>query len=273
MFAKIVLPLTLFSLGALAMDPTIARGLTKAKFSYSSLDADSFFDYEQHPDPLFYSNRTAEYSEDRLELELTYGWTEDIAVILRSAQEDRELANTGGQKVDHKGFSGHYLGLRQRIANSQDSQVYSEIGVRTGAEDQVPLPLSAGGTDWFLLGGYNQQFLPSRAGFEMDFGYVFAGDEKDYIQFDTKLHLDFLRLVMIDLDYHVLESTKDSKDIYTPLEWPKERGYQQGGVTLSADLTERWSVDVGYQKRFKGRNQFETDGFKVELSWIFGRPR
>ncbi len=268
MFAIKRMSLFLLSCCALAMDPTIAKGLTKVAISYTSLDADSFYDYEQQPDPL-----DAKYGEDRIELELTYGWTDDIAVILRTAQESRELASSNGQKVDHDGFSGHYLGLRQRLNKNRDSQVFSEIGVRTGDEDQVPLPLSAGGTDWYLLGGYNQQFLPSRAGFEMDFGYVFAGDEQDYLKFDTKLRLDFLRLFLIDLDYHVQESTKDSKDIYTPEEWPAERGFQQGGLTLSADLTDRWSVDVGYEKRFKGRNQFETDGLKLEFSWILGRLR
>lgn len=255
-----------------AMDPTLAQGHSRVKVSMVTADATSFFDYEELAGPLNLTNRPAEYSEDVYQLEYTYGYRNDIAIVFRTETRGHVLSSSS-EEVKQSGISGYYLAVRQAIPMGQGSRMYSETGVRVAEDHDEPLPVSPGGTSWYALVSYDQDFLPSKAGFSMDFGYVFGGGAEDEVVFDTELILDFLRVVNLSLGYHVLESRKDKKEPYTPLQWPNERGFQAGEVMLHRDLGRSFRLSLGYQTRFKGRNQFETDSYKLDFSWWFGPNR
>jgi len=259
-------------LGAWAMDPTLPKGQSRIQISLASTEATSYFDFEELAGPFSLNNQPAEYTQDHYQLEYTYGYTNDIAFVVRTRQKDRALTSAS-EEVRHDGLAGYALSVRQAIGIGQASRFYNETGVILSEEDEAPLPLSPGGTSWFTMVSYNQDFLPSKAGFSMDVGYVFGGDAEDEVHFNTELVLDFLRIVDISLEYSVLESRKDRKEEFSPLDWPETRGYQEAAFWLHRDLGRSFRASLGYHNRFKGRNTFETDGYLFRFSWWFDTGR
>lgn len=253
---------------AQAADDTLPRGTSQFTFSYQSSDAESWFGPEQEKTPLMLNGLAADYQLDTTELTYAYGWSDDLTFVFSATQEKATLKSAQAS-VKTDGISGYYIGVRQRLnGRGTGTRFIAETGVLFNEEGDEPLPLSSGGTDYIALVSYDQDFLPTAAGFEMDFGYRFrGGDAADEIFFNTSLKLSLLKFVLTRLYYRTTESEKDRLVTYSILEYPLERGFQVGGLEFSRRLSARWQLRLGYEDIFQGRNHFDTSGFRVGLSW------
>lgn len=252
------------------MDPTIGKGQYRLDLKASFHSADRYYGDNERATDLNLSNSPATYDLDFSDLTITYGWRDDMAVIVRSSHHKKALSSSS-QEFSQSGVSSYYLGLRQRLSPGGDTQIYSETGVQTNQGDDQPLPLSSGGTDWFAILSYNQTFLPSRAGFEMDFGYVFRGGEaEDEVRFRTALKLDFFKFFTTVLEYEALESKETDGVDYSPLVWPQHQGYQDLGISLRRTISKNWDAQLSYHERLNGQHAFDTSGLSLGLTWWRG---
>jgi hypothetical protein len=251
-----------------AADDTLPRGTSLFTFSYQRGDAEKWFGAEQEKVPLQLDGLAADYQLDWTELDYAYGWSDDLAFIFRASQGTATLKGPQSS-IKTSGIAGYYVGVRQRLnLRGTGTRLIAETGVLFNEEGNDPLPLSSGGIDYIALMSYNQDFLPTESGFEMDFGYRFRTQgPADEIFFNTSLKLSLLKFVLTKLYYQTTESEKDRLVSYSTLEYPLERGYQLGGVQFSRRLNHRWELSLGYESLFQGRNVFDTSGFRVGLSW------
>jgi len=193
-----------------AADDTLPRGTSQFTFSYHSSDAESWFGPEQEKAPLKLDGLAADYQLDSTELTYAYGWSDDLTLVFR-ADQGKATVRSAQSAVRTSGIAGYYLGVRQRLnGRGTGTRLIAETGVLFNEDGDEPLPLSSGGTDYIAIMSYNQDFLPTEGGFEMDFGYRFrGGGAADEFFFDTSLKLSLLKFVLTRLYYQTAESEKD----------------------------------------------------------------
>ena len=250
------------------MDPTLPKGSQRLKFWIGFGDGTRYFDLDEQDIPILIEGQVYDLETRDFTFDYQYGWTDDMVVVFNSVHESRTLKTATGE-FKTSGISGYYTALRQRVGGRGTStQILAETGVLF-SEDQNPvLPLASGEVDWFAIMSYNQDFFPMAGGFEMDFGYRFRGGAPDdEIFFNTSLSLGLFKGARAKLLYAVTESKSDEKVNYDLLEYPAERGSQALGLEISRKLGRRWEVAVSYNDRFKGRNQYQREGFKLSLTW------
>ena len=251
-----------------AADDTLPRGTDRLDFSYHSGKAENWFSAERGKDPLQLDGLAADYRLDWTELSYTYGWADDLSVILKAAHGKATLESSASG-FETSGIGGYYIGFRQRLnRRGTGTRLISEIGARFNEESDIPLPLSSGGIDYIAVMSYNQDFLPTRGGFELDFGYRYrTGGPADEIFLDTSLKLTLLKVVLTRFYYKTTESDDDKRIDYSFLQYPEERGFQLAGLQFSRKLAQRWELMIGYEDVFRGRNVFDTSGFKLGVTW------
>ncbi len=255
-----------------AVPDTIAKGAIRFKITVGSFQADDYYDFNSEAAPLALGGAPADYTLETGQIQLEYGWAHDLALVFRSEYRNREL-DGGGQNFSNSGVAGVYMAIRQRLnLGIGNSRVLAETGVFIPKEDELDkdLPLGSDGVDWILLGSYIQNFFPTAGGFEMDFGYRFRNEAPDNeLLFNAKLKFGQPRLIQARLEYDVVESQDDRKIEYDPLTYPLERGYQNLGLTLSKNLTNSLTADIGYADTLKGRNHYDRAGWRVGLTWVY----
>lgn len=252
-----------------ALEDTLPRGGIRFKFTAIDLDAENYLNSQDQSVPVFLANELADYELGAGGFELEYAWAENLTWLFRTGYQRRELKSIGNS-IRSAGIPAIYIGLRQRLnPRGGSTRLMAESGVRIPLEADVnePLPLGSEGFDWVGIASYNQDFFPTRGGFEMDFGYRFRNKAPgDEIFFDTKLKLGFLRVARADILYQVVESTGSQED-FDALVHPDRRGYQRLGLELSRILGKHWQGSLGYHDTFRGKNQFETSGWNLSFTW------
>ena len=255
---------------ASSLDDVLPKGVFRFETWFDLSDANRYFGTDERPVGFGIDGSPADYERRHIGLEIAYGWHPDITLILRSSHDRLELANQQAT-VDNSGIPTVYLGVRQRLNQpGAGFRIIGETGVSLpeSADQEDPLPLESGGIDWFVIMSYGQEFYPTRGGVEMDFGYRFRNESPDdEIFFDAKLRLDFLRFAKTSFSYSAYESKDGSQTAYSVLEYPNNRGGQSGGISLSRRIAGSWEVEVGYAEMLHGRNQFESSGWRLSLSW------
>ncbi len=253
-----------------ALEDTLPKGVLSFKTRFRILATEDYLNRDGNTIPAELDQQIADYTNNRAELEVAYGWARDITLIMRTDYLRRELDAAGGT-FRNDGLSGVYLAMKQRLSKlGRDSRLMAETGVSlpVEADRDDPLPLESGDIDWTLIMSYNQDFFPTNGGFEMDFGYRFRnGDPENEWFFDTKLNLDLRQLAKLSLFYHVVESTDDRRVAYDQLTYPDDRGSQILGLDIERTITRRWRIGIGYEDMLRGRNQFKEAGWRMTLSW------
>jgi len=254
-----------------ALEDTLAKGRIRFKLTVLQQAADDYYDLDNRAVPFSLLRQPADYTLRRGAVSLDYGWTNDITFIFRSEYREREM-DSQAAAISNNGVPGLYIGLRQRLSSPiGGSRLLAETGVFLPKEDErgKDLPLSSDGVDWLFIGSYTQNFYPTAGGFEFDLGYRFRNEAPDNeIFLNAKLALGRPSKVQATVSYDVVESQDDRQIDYSPLEYPNERGYQDLGLELTKSLTRAMTLGIGYEDRVRGRNQFNTDGWKVSLTWI-----
>ena len=267
---KFLLVFATFS--ALALEPTINKGVIRFKTVFRAMEGAEYFDKDERRTPSAIENLPADYQDSRADLEVIYGLYPDVNLVFSTGYRQRELKTANAAaSLENDGVPGLYIGVRQRLSQlGRATRIMAETGVWLPVEaDRADrLPLDSGGVDWDLTMSYNQDFLPTSGGFEMDFGYRFRnGDTDNELFFNTNLKLDLRRIAKAIIAYKVVESSDDRKVDYAQTIYPNERGLQTLSGELERSLTSRIRILLGYEKILKGRNVFQTDGWRLSLIW------
>ena len=263
----------LFVLGATlcwSMDDNLAKGRFRFNLLFSLEEADLYFDHAQTAVPFQLDGQPADYTGERALLTLEYGWTSDITLLFQTSYDALELNSSAGS-VDSSGSPGVYMAVRQRLNSRGGFRITAESGVFVpGEADRTdPLPLGSDGIDWVLAMGYKQSFIPTKGGFELDFGYRFRNESPaDEYFVNTALWFGLWHLGLGRIHYKTVESTREQLIEYGVLAYPNERGFQRLGFEIEGALTRTLSLKLGYGSTLEGRNQFETSGWQLGFTWV-----
>ncbi len=253
-----------------ALENTLPKGRIQFRTVFRILAADEYLNHDEVAIIPNLGLSPADYEDNNGSLELTYGWTHGVAMIFKTGYRRTSL-DSASESVTNSGFPTVYLGIRQNLSRlGHASRLMTETGVHIPieADRDEALPLDSDGISWDFIMSYNQDFLPTTGGYEMDFGYRLRnGDHDDEYFFDTKLKLDFQRLVKATLHYHVVESRHERRIEYDLLAYPNERGFQTLGLDFERAITPRWLLALGYEDVIKARNQFKSSGWRLTVTW------
>lgn len=262
-----------FSLSLFALEDTLPKGAFRFSLSYASFDADQYLNNDEVAVPARLGLADADYSEDVTRVEFQYGIDRFMTWVVTSEHVSRELT-TEGSGISNSGYTGGYMGLRQRLTGLNNStHLIAETGVWVPASYDAnrALPLGSGGVNWYLITSYGQEFFPTPGSFQMDFGYVFRneGPEDEYF-FKGRLDFELFRSLTTGIKFETVESKDNNGVDYSNLDYPKDRGRQTLGLEIQGDLSRKWSFKLAYQQMVSGRNQFDTSGYSLTVGW---RPR
>jgi len=266
LFRHLWIVLFLSSSFVVALDDTLSAGRTRMLSWFGVSDGANYFDFLEMDNPILLDGSSADFEKSTLLFEYQYGWRPEMTLVFRTAHETHTLK--AQQTVETDGISGYYVGLRQRLnRRGTATRLLAETGMRYNEKGGDSLPLSSDGIDWYAIASYNQDFLKG-GGFEMDFGYRFrGGDPADEVFFDTSFAFGLRSVFLLELSYHVVESQKENKVAYDYLDYASERGFQTGGIELKRNLGKSWELGLGYEDMFRGRNSFQTSGWRLSLAW------
>ncbi len=252
---------------------TPAEGSGEAEISYTRQEADEFNPGDAEA-PL-----PDELTQDNVALTLSYGISQRLAADVKvgyaksSFLTDPVLAPQGG--LD--GITDIHIGLRYKVLDQVDGAPFTitlgvagiiDGGYRTGALPAVG-DGGSGGQIGIAFGSNIGPFtISSHTGYRTR-----SNNVPDEIFGATSVSISPISGVSLYGGLSFVNSTSGI-DIggpgFTPARFPEvEEDYKIWSLGASASLTDRVSANIGYGKKFDGRNTARSDFFRVGLGYSF----
>lgn len=252
---------------------TPAEGSGEAEISYTRQEADTF----NPGDAQAQLPRTL--SQDNVSLMLSYGISQRLAADVKigyaksSFLTDPVLAPQGG--LD--GLTDIHVGLRYKVLDQLDGAPFTltlglagiiDGGYRTGAITAVG-DGGSGGQVGIAFGSNIGPFtLSSHTGYR-----VRSNNIPDEIFGATSVSISPIAGISVYGGLSFVESTSGI-DIggpgFSPARFPEvEEDYKIWSLGASASLSDRISANIGYGKKFDGRNTARSEFFRVGLGYLF----